>query len=188
MDPVPDPLLLRKSGSVGNRTRDLSICSQKLWPLDHRGGLCSPIHLEFNTITMFAFLMAVSYWTLKILRHAILCQVSVVWNMTPCGCLERYHVSENPAASIFTPLLLYIRRSTLLWNVGTCLTNNTVSHPRGYTIHRHLHHNLKNDSSFYYLAPWLERLKWFRNRTWNTKEDSHWRRVRMNWQTVIWLY
>ena len=35
--PVPDPL--RKSGSAGNRTRDLCICSQKLWPLDHRGGL-----------------------------------------------------------------------------------------------------------------------------------------------------
>ena len=29
MDPVPDPLLLRKSGSAGNRTRDLCICSQK---------------------------------------------------------------------------------------------------------------------------------------------------------------
>jgi hypothetical protein len=27
VDPVPDPLLLRKSGS-----------SQELWPLDHRGG------------------------------------------------------------------------------------------------------------------------------------------------------
>ena len=39
VDPVPDPLLLRKSGSTGNRTRDLCICSQKLWPLDHRGGL-----------------------------------------------------------------------------------------------------------------------------------------------------
>ena len=38
VDPVPDPLLLRKSGSAGNRTRDLCICSQKLWPLDHRGG------------------------------------------------------------------------------------------------------------------------------------------------------
>ena len=38
MDPVPDPLLLRKSGSVGDRTRDLCICGQKLWPLDHRGG------------------------------------------------------------------------------------------------------------------------------------------------------
>ena len=35
--PVPDPLPLRKSGSAGNRTRDLCICSQKLWPLDHRG-------------------------------------------------------------------------------------------------------------------------------------------------------
>jgi hypothetical protein len=39
VDPVPDPLLLRKSGSAGNRSRDLCICSQKLWPLDHRGGL-----------------------------------------------------------------------------------------------------------------------------------------------------
>jgi len=35
VDPVPDPLLLRKSGSAGHRTRDLCICSQKLWPLDH---------------------------------------------------------------------------------------------------------------------------------------------------------
>ena len=38
MDPVPDPLLRIKSGSAGNRTRDLCIWSQKLWPLDHRGG------------------------------------------------------------------------------------------------------------------------------------------------------
>jgi hypothetical protein len=27
VDPVPDPLLLRKSGSAGNRTRNLWICS-----------------------------------------------------------------------------------------------------------------------------------------------------------------
>jgi hypothetical protein len=39
VDPVPDPLLLRKSVRAGNRNRDLWICSQKLWPLDHRGGL-----------------------------------------------------------------------------------------------------------------------------------------------------
>jgi hypothetical protein len=38
VDPVPDPLLLGKSGSAGNLTQDLWICSQKLWPLDHRGG------------------------------------------------------------------------------------------------------------------------------------------------------
>jgi hypothetical protein len=37
--PVPDPLLLRKSGSAGNRTRNLWICSHELWPLDHIGGL-----------------------------------------------------------------------------------------------------------------------------------------------------
>jgi hypothetical protein len=38
-DPVPDPLLLRKSGSARYRTLDLWICSQELWPLDHRGVL-----------------------------------------------------------------------------------------------------------------------------------------------------
>jgi hypothetical protein len=42
VDPVPDPLLLRKSGSAGNRTRDHWICSQELWPLDHRDGLRYP--------------------------------------------------------------------------------------------------------------------------------------------------
>jgi hypothetical protein len=38
LDRLPDPLLLRKSGSTENRTRDLWICSQELWPLGHRGG------------------------------------------------------------------------------------------------------------------------------------------------------
>jgi hypothetical protein len=32
LDPVPDPLLLRKCDSAGKRTRDLWICSQELWP------------------------------------------------------------------------------------------------------------------------------------------------------------
>jgi hypothetical protein len=40
VDPVPDPLLLRKCGSAGNRTRDLCVCSQELWSLDHKGGPC----------------------------------------------------------------------------------------------------------------------------------------------------
>jgi hypothetical protein len=39
VDPDPDTLLLRKCGSAGNRTRDLCICSQELWKLDHSGGL-----------------------------------------------------------------------------------------------------------------------------------------------------
>jgi hypothetical protein len=36
--PVSDPLLLRKSGSAGNRTRDLWSCSQELWLVTYRGG------------------------------------------------------------------------------------------------------------------------------------------------------
>jgi hypothetical protein len=32
VDLVPDTLLLRKSGSGGNRTRDLWVCSQELLP------------------------------------------------------------------------------------------------------------------------------------------------------------
>jgi hypothetical protein len=39
VDPVPGLLLLRKSGSTGNQTGNLWICSQELWPLDHRGSL-----------------------------------------------------------------------------------------------------------------------------------------------------
>jgi hypothetical protein len=38
VDPVPDPLLLRKSGRAENRTRDLWVYSQELCQLDHRGG------------------------------------------------------------------------------------------------------------------------------------------------------
>jgi hypothetical protein len=36
VDPVPDPLLLRKSGSAGNRTRDLWVSSQELTTRLHR--------------------------------------------------------------------------------------------------------------------------------------------------------
>jgi hypothetical protein len=39
MDPVPDQLLLRTSGNAGNRTRDLWVCTQELWPLDDSGSL-----------------------------------------------------------------------------------------------------------------------------------------------------
>jgi hypothetical protein len=36
VDPVPDPLPLRKSGGAGDRTRDLCDCSQTRRPPDHR--------------------------------------------------------------------------------------------------------------------------------------------------------
>ena len=57
MDPVPDPLLLRKSGSAGDRTQDLCICSQKLRPLDHRGGLYYETLIKIENKTMFLVLV-----------------------------------------------------------------------------------------------------------------------------------
>jgi hypothetical protein len=36
VDPVPDPPLLRKTASDGNRTRGLWICSQEVWPREAR--------------------------------------------------------------------------------------------------------------------------------------------------------
>jgi hypothetical protein len=54
--PVPDPLLLKKSGRAGNRTHDIRICIQKLWSLNHRGGLQSPsppIYLKSMLILFF---------------------------------------------------------------------------------------------------------------------------------------
>jgi hypothetical protein len=60
VDPVPDRLFLRKSGSAGNRTRDLWMCSQELWPLDHWG-----------VQAIFFARMAFSFWYLYTLSCPI---------------------------------------------------------------------------------------------------------------------
>jgi hypothetical protein len=50
-----DPVL-RKCGRAETRTRDLWICSQKLWPLDQRGGL-----LNWNSCYISACFVLRSY-------------------------------------------------------------------------------------------------------------------------------
>jgi hypothetical protein len=55
VDPVRDPLLLRISGSAGNRTWNLWICSQELWPLDHIGTAIIII-IIIIIITHFSFM------------------------------------------------------------------------------------------------------------------------------------
>jgi hypothetical protein len=45
VDPVEGSLLLRKSSSAGNRTRDLWVSSQELWLLDHRSGHHLVLHI-----------------------------------------------------------------------------------------------------------------------------------------------
>jgi hypothetical protein len=57
--PVPDPLLLRKSGSTGNRTWDLWVCKQELWPLDHRSSLPlkhRPLYYQ-DDITIYSIML-----------------------------------------------------------------------------------------------------------------------------------
>jgi hypothetical protein len=65
VDPVSDPLLLRKYGSVGNRTRNLWIYSQELWPLDHRDGRNEPT-LSIN-INIFWILPTKFYYRFRVI-------------------------------------------------------------------------------------------------------------------------
>jgi hypothetical protein len=52
-----DPLPLRKHGRAENRTRDLWICSQKLWPLDHRGGYKSNASVTYYLFDIYVYKM-----------------------------------------------------------------------------------------------------------------------------------
>jgi hypothetical protein len=74
VDPVTDPLLPRKSGTAGNRTRDIWICSQELWPLDHRGGQC---------------------WLLVCDKYGFVMNVTVILNIIHCHEFFRRRCFEN---------------------------------------------------------------------------------------------
>jgi hypothetical protein len=85
VDPVPDPLLLRKSGSAGNRTRDLWISSQELWPLDHRGG---HILTQANTKSAqiserFSFCFRTWWWLLSPSRKTLRILSGVEYKFLP---------------------------------------------------------------------------------------------------------
>jgi hypothetical protein len=51
VDPVPDPLLLRKSGNNGNRTRTSGSVT-RTWSLDHRGDRFNVHVMLFQTLTL----------------------------------------------------------------------------------------------------------------------------------------
>jgi hypothetical protein len=76
VDSVPDTLLLRKSGSAGNRTRDLWASSQELWPLDHRGGPTNPSQpingpgvTVLNTAALFSVVTGARRFWLGLLKR-----------------------------------------------------------------------------------------------------------------------
>jgi hypothetical protein len=60
VDPVPDPLLFRKSGSTGNRTWDLWVCSQEVWPLS--SGLSLSLSLSLY-IYIYIYMMGERWWS-----------------------------------------------------------------------------------------------------------------------------
>jgi hypothetical protein len=126
MDPVPDPLLLRKCGSAGNPTRDLWDSNQELWPLDHRDGL--------------TFIIALCYYyycdvVFSILdRRAYSCDGHVFW------CTSRGNVASsksNSSSHRFSAVFVFVLKAVLLmrsiprisvvkelYGQAVCLTGN----------------------------------------------------------------
>jgi hypothetical protein len=76
VDPVPDPLLLRKSGSAGNRTRDLCIFSQGLWTLDYRGGPQKSIYVIVKT----------RFTGREVCLYCDMIIVFILWHWWDAGC------------------------------------------------------------------------------------------------------
>jgi hypothetical protein len=63
------PLLLIRTGRAGNRSRDLWICSQKLWPLDHRGSLIIIITIIiWSCVTATGVNLDSGWWTVQSLE------------------------------------------------------------------------------------------------------------------------
>jgi hypothetical protein len=94
VDPVADPLLLRKSGNAGNRIRNLWVCSQEVWPLDHRGGQSGSQRLK----TLPTTAAELSYT-----RSAFSCSITAVVASTPDVCAVVSGVDSNIDTS-FSPL------------------------------------------------------------------------------------
>jgi hypothetical protein len=96
VDPVPDILLRRKCGSAGNRTRDLWVCSQGLWPLDHRG--CRYIYI-----------------TMTILDGIHLLATSSKHNVSETGFYPRLQVEPTPVGpeteTSFSPAATWVGSS-----------------------------------------------------------------------------
>jgi hypothetical protein len=69
--PVPDPLLFRKS----DRTRHLWICSQELWPLDHRGGYPKHTALQILVSSQWRISRICCLWNDSYFHLTALCPI-----------------------------------------------------------------------------------------------------------------
>jgi hypothetical protein len=112
MGPVPDSLRLRKSGSAGNRSRDLWISSLYLWPLGHWGGRPWYI-LIVNTVQCSLFLY--KHWT----QNRMLCLLE---KQTSFGMKKNYMISGRI-------LLLYQLRMLINGECSNCCVISLLSSP-----------------------------------------------------------
>jgi hypothetical protein len=116
---VPDPLLLRKSGSDRNRTRDQWICSQILWPLYYRGGYLQLLIEPSNGIgpvrVWYCFRLSTGQ-----APHCS-CDLSIVWcQYSPWAtCIEAYSTCHP---SSFTRTLLQSPQ-----DIRVCMTSTGIT-------------------------------------------------------------
>jgi hypothetical protein len=125
VDPVPDPLLLRKSGSTGNRTHILWICRQELWPLDHRGIWSHSVKLIWCRHTCLrADYVVISHpkWTDVTLHHGDVCS----WWQLPCFLLQSdrssTYLSFHSRSDLSMDIVILIRNAStkMFVCVGKC--------------------------------------------------------------------
>jgi hypothetical protein len=98
VDPVPDLLLFRKSGRAGNRTRDLWICSQKLWALDHTDGrrYIAIIPILFNEdISWFSYFFEANARTVPWIRPGLFLSNSLQFIIHYHPIIRRYKAWVN---------------------------------------------------------------------------------------------
>jgi hypothetical protein len=128
VDPVPDPLLLRKYGSARNPTRDLWICSQELWPVDHRGGPYNSVNINIVKIEFHNFSINYTYWLYMFSTAGIL-DNNCVSQFTPIEWNELYALNcsgqEEACLALFTLLLfssLLVTSEMCTWMTSNLLT------------------------------------------------------------------
>jgi hypothetical protein len=89
VDPVPDTLLLRKSGCAGNRIRDLWICNQEFWPPE--------LWWRYSNLPLHGY-----QW----LCSSLICRHKFTSHMTNFGLIVTIHLSTTfysiPGPSFFS--------------------------------------------------------------------------------------
>ena len=106
------PFRENSHGRTGNRTRDLMISSQRLWPLDHEAGLSLNVRSWFRTyrasISMTLFFIKITYLCtiLYLLSHILIftpMRFDIHWChrqgfQSYCGLFLRHPNGENEIA------------------------------------------------------------------------------------------